>query len=427
MKILIVGSGAREHVLAWKISQSPRVQVVFVAPGNGGITLNKRLINIPITDINILADFVEKEYISLTIVGPESLLSIGIVDLFQARGLKIFGPTKEAAQLESSKSFAKAFMYRHNIPTAKYHTFSDITAAHHYISNNQVPIVIKADGLAAGKGVIVAMTAIEAHAAVEMMLSPDDKIKKISHASTTKIVIEEFLIGEEISFIVIVNGKSVLPLATSQDYKRLYDNNIGPNTGGMGACSPAQIAFPGLHMRIMNEIILPTIKGMIKDGIFFSGFLYAGLMIDKKGNLKTLEFNCRLGDPEAQVIMMRLKTDLVTLIEHAIAGTLNMIKLAWDYRTSLGVVIASAGYPKIFCSGDIITNIPIDTSTCMTFHAGTIIHDEKLIVSGGRVFCIVGLGDNIQIARKQAYAVAKLIHFNGAQMRRDIGLCMSKN
>lgn len=422
MKILIIGAGAREHALAWKISKSPRVKIVFVAPGNGGIALNQRLKNVAITDINMLADFVEKESVALTIVGPESLLAAGIVNLFQARGLRIFGPTKEAAQLESSKIFAKAFMRRHNIPTGEYRIFSDADAAHHYISNYQkTPIVIKADGLASGKGVIVAMTVKEAHAAIKIMMPSDSKIRKFGDASN-RIIIEEFLVGKEISFIVVANGKNVLPLATSQDYKRLHDNNIGPNTGGMGAYSPAQIVSPMLHTRIMKEIILPTVDGMAKDGIFFSGFLYAGLMIDKKGNIKILEFNCRLGDPEAQVIIVRLKTDLLTVIENAISDTLNMIELEWDYRTALSIVMAAAGYPDIFCSGDVITNIPAETSDCITFHAGTMIYDGKLIVSGGRVLSIVSLGDNIQIAQKRAYAFAKLIHFNGAQMRQDIGL-----
>lgn len=341
MKILVVGSGGREHALAWKIAQSERIQMVYVAPGNGGTALDIRLQNVPITDPLWLAQFVQKENIAITVVGPETPLAAGIVDIFRAQGLKIFGPTKEAAQLESSKDFAKAFMTRHAIPTAEYQSFSDIRAARDYIDQKGAPIVIKADGLAAGKGVVVAMTLEEAHAAADMMLSDN----RFGDAGA-RVVIEEFLEGEEASFIVMVDGKNILPLATSQDHKRLHDNDQGPNTGGMGAYSPAPIVTPALHARVMREIIIPTVQGMAKDGIPFTGFLYAGLMIDKNNNVKTLEFNCRMGDPETQPIMTRLKTDLLGVLEHAVNGTLDTVELEWDRRTALGVVMAAAGYRK---------------------------------------------------------------------------------
>jgi len=416
MKILVVGSGGREHALAWKIAQSPRIQTVYVAPGNGGTALDERLENVAITDLNELADFVEKEHVALTVVGPEVPLAAGIVNLFRARGLKVFGPTKEAAQLESSKDFSKSFMKRHAIPTAEYQTFSDVKAAHDYVDQKGAPIVIKADGLAAGKGVVVALTLEEAHGAVDMMLSDN----KLGDAGA-RVVIEEFLAGEEASFIVMVDGKNILPLATSQDHKRLQDNDQGPNTGGMGAYSPAPIVTPALHARVMREIIVPTVQGMAKDGIPFSGFLYAGLMIDDKGNPKTLEFNCRMGDPETQPIMARLKTDLLTVMEHAVNGTLDTIELEWDRRTALGVVMAAAGYPDAPRKGDLITDIPAETDDCVTFHAGTTLTGDKLTTSGGRVLCVVGLGDSVKVAQKQAYAVTDLIHFEGAQLRRDIG------
>jgi phosphoribosylamine--glycine ligase len=416
MKILVVGSGGREHALAWKLAQSDRVQTVYVAPGNGGTALDERLKNVPITDPAELAQFAEKEHVALTVVGPETPLAAGIVNLFRDRSLKIFGPTREAAQLESSKDFAKAFMKRHAIPTAEYQTFSDPRAAHAYIDEKGAPIVIKADGLAAGKGVVVAMTLDEAHSAVDMMLSDN----KLGDAGA-RVVIEEFLAGEEASFIVMVDGRNILPLATSQDHKRLKDNDQGPNTGGMGAYSPAPIVTPALHARVMREIIVPTVQGMAKDGIPFTGFLYAGLMIDDKGNPKTLEFNCRMGDPETQPIMARLKTDFVTVLEHAVSGTLDTIELEWDRRTALGVVMAAADYPESPRKGDAISGIPAETSECVTFHAGTTLNGDKLTTSGGRVLCVVGLGDNIKMAQKQAYQTADQIHFNGAQMRRDIG------
>ncbi|MBP0597681.1 phosphoribosylamine--glycine ligase [Herbaspirillum sp. LeCh32-8] len=416
MKILVVGSGGREHALAWSIAKSPRIQKVFVAPGNGGTALDERLQNIAITDPTALADFVEQEHVALTVVGPEAPLAAGIVNVFRARGLKIFGPTREAAQLESSKDFAKAFMHRHAIPTAEYQTFSDVAAAHDYIAKKGAPIVIKADGLAAGKGVVVAMTLEEAHQAVDMMLSDN----KLGDAGA-RVVIEEFLAGEEASFIVMVDGKNILPLATSQDHKRLQDNDQGPNTGGMGAYSPAPIVTPALHARVMREIIVPTVQGMAKDGIPFSGFLYAGLMIDAEGNPKTLEFNCRMGDPETQPIMARLKTDLLTVFEHAVSGTLDKVELEWDRRTALGVVMAAYNYPDTPRNGDLITDIPAETPDCVTFHAGTTLNGDKLTTSGGRVLCVVGLGDSVKVAQKHAYDAADLIHFEGSQMRRDIG------
>ncbi len=416
MKILVVGSGGREHALAWKLAQSQRIQVVLVAPGNGGTALDPRLKNVPITDPIALADFAQQEQVALTVVGPETPLAAGIVDIFRARGLKIFGPTRAAAQLESSKDFAKAFMQRHQIPTARYQTFSEAAPAHAYIDAQGAPIVIKADGLAAGKGVVVAMTADEAHAAIDMMLSDN----RFGDAGA-RVVVEEFLEGEEASFIVMVDGTHVLALATSQDHKRLLDHDAGPNTGGMGAYSPAPVVTPVLHARVMREIILPTVQGMAKDGIPFTGFLYAGLMIDAQGNAKTLEFNCRMGDPETQPIMARLKTDLVTVMEHAIDGTLDTIELEWDRRTALGVVMAAGGYPDAPRKGDVITGIPAETEHSVTFHAGTVLEDKKLITAGGRVLCVVGLGDSVKVAQKNTYEALDKIHFDGMQFRRDIG------
>jgi phosphoribosylamine---glycine ligase len=416
MKILVIGSGGREHALAWKLAQSERTQMVYVAPGNAGTQHSPRLTNIDLVDHQALVNFVRQEQIGLTVVGPEVPLAGGIVNLFRAEGLKIFGPTKEAAQLESSKDFAKAFMQRHNIPTARYQTFTDATPAHAYIEAQGAPIVIKADGLAAGKGVVVAMSLAQAHAAVDMMLSDN----KLGHAGA-RVVIEEFLSGEEASFIVMVDGKHILPLATSQDHKRLKDHDQGPNTGGMGAYSPAPIITPQIHAKVMREIILPTVQGMARDGIAFSGFLYAGLMIDDKGEPKTLEFNCRMGDPETQAIMARLKSDYLTVLEHAVNGTLDTVELEWDRRTALGVVMASAGYPEQVRTGDIIQSIPPDSPDCLTFHAGTRMADGKLLTSGGRVLCVVGLGDNVKMAQKHAYDTIERIQFDGAQYRRDIG------
>lgn len=416
MKLLVVGSGGREHALAWKLAQSPRVQLVYVAPGNGGTAQDARLANVDITAPDALADFVEKEQVAFTVVGPEAPLAAGIVNLFRSRGLKVFGPTKEAAQLESSKDFAKAFMKRHAIPTAEYETFSDAAAAHAYIDAKGAPIVIKADGLAAGKGVVVAMSADEAHAAIDMMLADN----KLGDAGA-RVVIEEFLAGEEASFIVMVDGKHVLPLASSQDHKRLLDNDEGPNTGGMGAYSPAPIVTPQLHARVMREIILPTVRGMEKEGIRYTGFLYAGLMIDAQGNPKTLEFNCRMGDPETQPIMARLKGDFSKVVEHAIAGTLDTVELEWDRRTALGVVLAAHNYPDTPRKGDRINGIPAETENSVTFHAGTAIVDGKLVTSGGRVLCVVGLADSVRSAQSVAYETINQISFDGMQYRRDIG------
>ncbi|MCA1854423.1 phosphoribosylamine--glycine ligase [Massilia oculi] len=416
MKILVVGSGGREHALSWKLAQSERVQAVFVAPGNGGTARDARLVNVEITDPAALADFVVAENIALTLVGPEAPLAAGIVNLFRARGLKIFGPTKEAAQLESSKDFAKAFMQRHGIPTAKYQSFSDAASAHAYVDANGAPIVIKADGLAAGKGVVVAMTLDEAHTAVDHMLSDN-----AFGDAGARIVVEEFLLGEEASFIVMCDGRNVLPLATSQDHKRLKDKDEGPNTGGMGAYSPAPIVTPSMHARVMREIINPTIQGMARDGIVFTGFLYAGLMIDSEGNPRTLEFNCRMGDPETQPIMARLKSDFLNVLDHACNGTLDAVELEWDRRTAVGVVMAAAGYPDSPRKGDVIDGIPAETPECVTFHAGTQLVGGSLQTSGGRVLCVVGLGDSVKMAQKQAYETVERIHFNGAQYRRDIG------
>ncbi|WP_412023327.1 phosphoribosylamine--glycine ligase [Burkholderia cepacia] len=417
MKLLVVGSGGREHALAWKLAQSPRVQMVYVAPGNGGTAQDERLKNVDITALDELADFAESEGVAFTLVGPEAPLAAGIVNLFRARGLKVFGPTREAAQLESSKDFAKAFMKRHGIPTADYETFADAAAAHAYIYAKGAPIVVKADGLAAGKGVVVAMTLEEAHAAVDMMLSGN----KLGDAGA-RVVIEEFLDGEEASFIVMVDGKHALALASSQDHKRLLDEDRGPNTGGMGAYSPAPIVTPQMHARVMREIIMPTVRGMEKDGIRFTGFLYAGLMIDKEGNPRTLEFNCRMGDPETQPIMARLKSDFSKIVEQAIAGTLDTVELDWDRRTALGVVLAAHGYPDAPRKGDRINGIPAETEQAVTFHAGTTLGDgDKLTTAGGRVLCVVGLADSVREAQQHAYDTINQINFEGMQYRRDIG------
>ncbi|MDO8890592.1 MAG: phosphoribosylamine--glycine ligase [Sulfurimicrobium sp.] len=416
MKILVIGGGGREHALAWKLAQSPRIHKVFVAPGNAGTALEPDLTNVPVTAIPTLVAFAQSEKIALTVVGPEAPLAEGVVDAFRSAGLKIFGPTKQAAQLESSKDYAKAFMARHGIPTAAYATFSDAAAAHAYLDHHGAPIVIKADGLAAGKGVVVAATLEEAHAAVDMMLEGN----KLGSAGS-RVVIEEFLAGEEASFIVMVDGEHVLALATSQDHKRLLDGDQGPNTGGMGAYSPAPVVTPEIHARVMREIILPTVSGMAKDGVPYTGFLYAGLMIDGQGQVKTLEFNCRMGDPETQPIMMRLKSDLVTLVEHAVNGTLDKAEVEWDRRVALGVVLAAAGYPDSPRKGDIITGLPGSEADAHVFHAGTALADKNVVVSGGRVLCVTALGDSVRLAQTRAYQVADQIHFDGCQMRRDIG------
>jgi phosphoribosylamine---glycine ligase len=416
MKVMVIGSGGREHALAWKIAQNKEVSRVYVAPGNAGTALNPDMINVPISSIQDLLEFAQKEQIHLTVVGPEAPLSQGVVDVFRANGLKIFGPTKAAAQLESSKDFAKAFMVRHNIPTAAYATFTDAKLAHDYVTTQGAPIVIKADGLAAGKGVVVAMTNDEAHAAIDAMLS-DNKLG----SAGARVVIEEFLTGEEASFIVMVDGKNILALATSQDHKRLLDKDQGPNTGGMGAYSPAPVVTPEIHAKVMREIIRPTVEGMAKDGIPYTGFLYAGLMISPDGNVKTLEFNCRMGDPETQPIMLRLKSDFVALAEHAVNGTLNQIEAEWDRRTALGVVMASANYPDTPRLGDEITGLPNDLVDAHVFHAGTTLKDGNVLTSGGRVLCVTALGETVKFAHQQAYKIIDEINFNGAQYRKDIG------
>ena len=416
MKILVIGSGGREHALAWKIAQNKEVSRVYVAPGNAGTATNLDMVNVPISSVKDLLDFAQKEQIHLTIVGPEAPLSQGVVDVFRANGLKIFGPTKAAAQLESSKDFAKAFMLRHGIPTAAYATFTDAQKAHVYVNQQGVPIVIKADGLAAGKGVVVAMDECEAHATIDAMLSDN----KLGDAGA-RVVIEEFLTGEEASFIVMVDGKNILALATSQDHKRLLDHDLGPNTGGMGAYSPAPVVTPEIHAKVMREIIRPTVEGMAKDGIPYTGFLYAGLMISPDGDLKTLEFNCRMGDPETQPIMLRLKSDFVALAKHAVNGTLDLAEVEWDRRTALGVVMASHNYPDTPRLGDEITGLPKQLADAQVFHAGTQLVDGKVVTSGGRVLCITALGETVKFAQQQAYKITDEIKFDGAQYRTDIG------
>jgi len=420
MKVLVIGGGGREHALAWKLAQSPRVQQVYVAPGNGGTALDKNLVNVAITDVQALRAWAQQEKIALTVVGPEGPLAAGVVDEFRAHGLRIFGPTQAAAQLESSKAFSKAFMKRHGIPTAEYETFSDPEAAHAYVDQKGAPIVIKADGLAAGKGVVVAMSLEEAHEAIDFMLV--DNTLGVSHnAGGARVVIEEFLQGEEASFIVLCDGKNVAALATSQDHKRLLDGDLGPNTGGMGAYSPAPVVTADVHARAMREVILPTIRGMEKDGIPFTGFLYAGLMIDATGHPKTLEFNCRMGDPETQPIMMRLKSDLVEVMLAATAGQLDQVNLEWDRRTALGVVLAAAGYPLSPRKGDLITGLPKEADDAVVFHAGTVEQGGEVRTSGGRVLCVTVLADSVRQAQQRAYDVARGIHFDGVQYRHDIG------
>ena len=423
MKVLVIGSGGREHAMAWKLLQSARVQKVYVAPGNGGTALDNRFVNVPISDLNALADFAQSEKIGLTVVGPEAPLAGGVVDIFRARGLKVFGPTQAAAQLESSKAFAKDFMKRHRIPTAAYDTFTDAAAAHAYVDAQGAPIVIKADGLAAGKGVVVAMTLQEAHEAIDFMLL-DNKLGVQHNAGGARVVIEEFLTGEEASFIVLVDGRNILPLATSQDHKRLLDGDQGPNTGGMGAYSPAPVVTPNVHAKAMQEIIAPTVEGMARDGRPFSGFLYAGLMISPDGQVKTLEFNTRMGDPETQPILMRLKSDLVEVLLHAASGTLDQFpQLDWDRRVALGVVMAAPGYQLDPRKGDAITGLPAETDDCVVFHAGTATapSGQGVVTSGGRVLCVTALGDSVKTAQQRAYQAVQGIHFDGMQYRQDIG------
>ena len=416
MKVLVIGSGGREHAMAWKLSQSNKVNSVFIAPGNGGTRLNPKFKNIDLIDINLLANFAIEEKIDLTVIGPELPLSKGIVDLFRSKHLNIFGPTQKAAQLESSKDFAKDFMYRHNIPTAKYKTFKMPNDAHRYIDEQGAPIVIKADGLASGKGVIVAMTEKEAHDAIDFMLVDN----KFGDAGA-KVVIEEFLEGEEASFMVICDGKTILPLASSQDHKRLLDADLGPNTGGMGAYSPAPVVTEEVYSKVMKEIIHPTIDGMAKDGIPFTGFLYAGLMITKKGDIKTLEYNCRMGDPETQPILMRIKSDLFEVLYKASLGQLDSTEIEWDKRTALAVVLASAGYPEAPKLNDEIHIEDHLIPDSYIFHAGTVYKDNKLLTSGGRVLAVTALGDSVKEAQSRVYEAINTVKFDGAQYRKDIG------
>jgi phosphoribosylamine---glycine ligase len=420
MKVLVLGNGGREHALAWKLAQGERVSQVFVAPGNGGTARDPLLKNIPVTDVKALADFAEAEKIALTVVGPEAYLAAGVVDEFRARGLRIFGPTKAAAQLESSKAFAKDFMKRHGIPTAAYEVFSDAAAAHAYVDAQGAPIVIKADGLAAGKGVVVAGSLEQAHEAIDWILA-DNKLGVVHNDGGARVVIEQFLSGEEASFIVLCDGKNVVSLATSQDHKRLLDGDEGPNTGGMGAYSPAPVVTPNVHAKAMHEIIMPTIQGMARDGIPFTGFLYAGLMIDEQGQPRTVEFNTRMGDPETQPIMMRLKSDLLEVLLHATDGTLDQVELQWDRRVALGVVMAAHGYPLSPRKGDAISGLPADAEDAMVFHAGTTESDGQLLSSGGRVLCVTALGESVRKAQQLAYDSLANIQFEGKQYRRDIG------
>jgi phosphoribosylamine---glycine ligase len=416
MKILVIGGGGREHALAWKLAQAPRVSKVFVAPGNAGSARENGVHNVALNDNQQIVDFIEKNEIALTVVGPEAPLAAGVVDAVRAAGHRIFGPTQKAAQLESSKDFAKQFMVRHRIPTAKHATFTDAAQAHAYIDCEGAPIVIKADGLAAGKGVVVAMDVTEAHAAVDMMLVGN----KMGSAGA-RVVIEECLIGEEASFIVLADGRNALALASSQDHKRLKDGDQGPNTGGMGAYSPAPVVTPEVHARVMREVILPTIHGMAADGIPYTGFLYAGLMISGDGELKVLEFNCRMGDPETQPIMMRLKSDLTVLLDAAIDGKLDSVEAEWDPRVALGVVLAAANYPEDPRKGDVITGLPPAGDDFHVFHAGTALRDKDVVTSGGRVLCVTALGHNTRTAQKRAYEIVDQIRFDGMQHRRDIG------
>ncbi len=414
MKVLVIGSGGREHALAWRLAQSPKVSRVYVAPGNAGTAQEEGVYNVPLQGVAAWLDFARREAIGFTVVGPEAPLSEGVVDAFRAAGLPIFGPTQAAAQLEGSKDFAKRFMVRHGIPTASYQTFDDTPSAHAYLNRVGAPIVIKADGLAAGKGVVVAQTLDEAHRAV------DDIMGGALGGAGHRVVIEECLQGEEASFIVLVDGEHVLALATSQDHKRLLDGDAGPNTGGMGAYSPAPLVTPAIHGRVMREIILPTVQGMKQDGTPYTGFLYAGLMIDASGAVKTLEFNCRMGDPETQPILMRLKSDLLALLEHGVAGTLDQVEAEWDRRPAIGVVLAAEGYPALPRRGDPITDLGTDDAECHVFHAGTARQGDALVTAGGRVLCVTALGDTLRMARQKAYARAKSISFPGMQLRTDI-------
>jgi len=420
MKVLVIGGGGREHALAWRLKQSQGVSQVFVAPGNAGTARDAQLVNLPITDKVALREWVQREGVALTVVGPEAPLAAGVVDEFRAHGLAIFGPTQAAAQLESSKAFSKAFMKRHGIPTAEYETFTDPQMAHAYVDAKGAPIVVKADGLAAGKGVVVAMTLAEAHEAIDFMLL-DNKLGVAHNEGGARVVIEEFLEGEEASFIVLYDGEHALALATGEDHKRLLDADQGPNTGGMGAYSPAPVVTPAVHQRAMEEVILPTMRGMKADGIPYTGFLYAGLMITRDGAVKTLEFNCRMGDPETQPIMMRLRSNFAQVLLAATRGELDRVQLDWDPRVALGVVMAAHGYPLTPRKGDAITGLPADEADRVVFHAGTADQDGSVVVSGGRVLCVTALADTVAQAQRRAYEVVDAIHFDGMQCRRDIG------
>ncbi|MCX7252707.1 MAG: phosphoribosylamine--glycine ligase [Burkholderiales bacterium] len=420
MKVLVIGGGGREHALAWKLKASPRVEQVYVAPGNGGTALDAGLTNLAVTDVVALREWAQANGIALTVVGPEAPLAAGVVDEFRAHGLRIFGPTQAAAQLESSKAFSKAFMQRHGIPTAAYETFSDPVQAHAYVDQVGAPIVVKADGLAAGKGVVVAMSLAEAHEAIDFMLV-DNTLGVTHNQGGARVVIESFLQGEEASFIVLCDGKNVTALATSQDHKRLLDADQGPNTGGMGAYSPAPVVTPEVHQRALDQIILPTIRGMEADGIPFTGFLYAGLMIAPDGSVKTLEFNCRMGDPETQPIMMRLQSDLAEVLLAATEQRLDQISLEWDERCALGVVLAAAGYPMSPRKGDVISALPQDRDDAVVFHAGTTMQDGQVLTSGGRVLCATALGQGVADAQRRAYELVAGVAFDGMQFRRDIG------
>ncbi|MBA1190519.1 phosphoribosylamine--glycine ligase [Pseudomonas entomophila] len=418
MKVLIIGNGGREHALAWKVAQDPRVEKVFVAPGNAGTAIEPKCENVAIdvTALEQLADFAEKN-VDLTIVGPEAPLVLGVVDLFRSRRLDCFGPTKGAAQLEGSKAFTKDFLARHKIPTADYQNFTEIEPALAYLREKGAPIVIKADGLAAGKGVIVAMTLDEAEAAVRDMLAGN-----AFGDAGSRVVIEEFLDGEEASFIVMVDGHNVLPMATSQDHKRVGDGDSGPNTGGMGAYSPAPVVTAEVHQRVMDQVIWPTVRGMAEEGNVYTGFLYAGLMIDKAGNPKVIEFNCRFGDPETQPVMLRLESSLVLLIEAAFAEALDKVEAQWDPRPSLGVVLAAGGYPGDYAKGTPISGL--DAAAALegkVFHAGTALKDGQVVTSGGRVLCATALGDTVEAAQQQAYRLAEQIRWDGGFHRSDIG------
>jgi phosphoribosylamine--glycine ligase len=416
MKLLVIGSGGREHALAWKLARSPRVSRVLVAPGNAGTAREDGLANVSATTIPEWIDIARKESVAFTVVGPEAPLAEGVVDEFRAAGLRIFGPVRSAARLESSKKYAKEFMVRYGIPTAKYAAFDAAGPAHAYVEEHGAPIVIKADGLAAGKGVVVAAGAAEAHAAIELMLS-EGKLG----AAGSRVVIEECLEGEEASFIALCDGRRALPLATSQDHKRLLDGDRGPNTGGMGAYSPAPVVTPAIHAKAMREVIQPALKGMENEGTPYVGFLYAGLMISTDGKLRVLEFNCRMGDPETQPILMRLKSDLAELVEHALDGTLDRAEAEWDTRVALAVVLASHGYPETPRKGDAIRGIPAPQDDYHVFHAGTASNGTDVVTSGGRVLCVTALGSNVRAAQRRAYEIAEQVRFDGMQYRRDIG------